>query len=109
MRRFAFDKNWAIKKYNTGHTYDVIYWGNTNKSYSVSISVKVKKSNYGDTFPYMDTFRRYDHFNGLLWNDEKRRKGGHILQSTQGGYQQSIPKRQVYINKFKDFFRKDRD
>ena len=106
MRKFALDKNWAIRKWNSGHQYERIYWKDNNKSYSVSMSVKVNKSKYGDTFPYMDTFKRYDHFNGLLWNDENRRKGGHILQSTQGGYQESIPKRQVYINKFKDFFKK---
>jgi hypothetical protein len=107
MRRFALDKNWAIRKWNSGHQYETIFWKDINKSYTVSMSVKVKKSNYDNTFPYMDTFIRYDHFNGLLWNDGKRRKGGHILQSTQGGYKESIPKRQVYINRFKDFFKRD--
>lgn len=104
MRKFALEKGWAIRKYNSyGHRQ--IFWKNTNDTYSVSMSVKVKKSNYGDTFPYMDTFMRYDHFNGLLWNDEERRKGGHILRSTQGEYTKSIPKSKVYINKFKDFFK----
>lgn len=106
MRKFAIDKGWAVRKWNSGHQYESILWKNKNYDH-VSMSVKVKKSNYGDTFPYMDTFVRYDHFNGLLWNDEKRRKGGHILHSTQGGYDKSISRSRVYINKFKDFFKKD--
>jgi len=111
IRRFALDKGWSIRKYNSGYERQYIYWGPVNNThgYRVSMSVKVKKSNYDNTFPYMDTFLRYDHFNGMLWNDENRRKGGHILQSTQGSYQESIPKRQVYINRFKDFFKKNND
>lgn len=105
MRKFAIDKGWAVRKYNSGYEISYISWG--KHSYQVSMSVKVKKSDYGNTYPYMDTFKRYDHFNGLLWNDETRRKGGHILQSTIGDYKPSIPKRQVYINRFKDFFRKE--
>lgn len=105
MRKFAIDKGWAIRKYNSGYHFEYINW--KCKNHEVSMSVKVKKSNYENTYPYMDTFLRYDHFNGLLWNDDVRRKGGHILHSTQGDYQQSISKSRVYINRFKDFFKKE--
>lgn len=106
MRRFAIDKGWAIRAYNSGHNFNYITWKGKNYD-DVSMSVKVKKSNYDDTYPYMDTFVRYDHFNGLLWNDEWRKKGGHILRSTQGEYTKSISKSRVYINKFKDFFKRN--
>jgi hypothetical protein len=105
MKRFASDKGWAIKTRNDGHSSETVTW--KGKTYiDISMSVKVKKSNYDDTYPYMDTFMRYDHFSGLLWNDEKRKKGGHILRSTQGEYTKSIPRTKVYINKFKDFLKK---
>lgn len=106
MRRFAIDKGWAVRKWNSGHQYESVLWKNKNYEH-VSMSIKVKKLDYSNTYPYMDTFKRYDHFNGLLWNDEKRRKGGHILQSTQGGFNPSISRSKMYINRFKDFFKKD--
>ncbi len=105
MRRFAIDKGWAIRKDSSVYSNDRIIWKGT--TYEVDMSVKVKKSNYGNTFPYMDTFRRYNHFNGTLHNDDLKRKGGHILQSTQGGYDKSISRSKMYINRFKDFFSGD--
>ncbi len=101
MRRFAIDKGWAIRKDSNVYSNDRIIWKGI--TYEVDMSVKVKKSNYSNTFPYMDTFRRYNHFNGTLHNDDIKRKGGHILQSTQGGYDKSIGRGKWYINRFKDF------
>lgn len=106
MRKFAKDKGWAIRKENSGvYNNSHITWNGSN--YEVEMVVKVKKSNYNNTFPYMDTFRRYNHFDGTLHNDEKKRKGGHILQSTQGSYDKSISRTKMYINRFKDFFKSE--
>lgn len=103
LRRWASNKGWAIRKENGSGSVDYIKW--KGNDYKVEMSVKVKKSNYGKTFPYMDTFCRYDHRKGLLWNDYNWGKGGHILSSTIGGYTKSAPLPLVYLNKFKDFFK----
>lgn len=93
---------WARRtSQRAGEMYQMTYKG---RSFNVYMSVKVKKLNYGP-YPYLDTFMRYNHFNGTLNNDDSRRKGGHILNSTQGSYRQSIDRKRYYINRFKDFFR----
>ncbi len=107
MKNFAKEKGWSFRKSYDYDNKDLIIFN--DKDYKVSMSVKVKKSNYDDTYPYMDTFSRYDHFSGLLWNDKIRRKGGHILVSTQGTFEPSISKRKMYINRFKDLFKNDND
>lgn len=103
LRKWASNKGWAIRKRNGSGLGDSIIW--KGNDYNVEMSVKVKKSNYGKTFPYMDTFCRYDQRRGLLWNDIDWIKGGHILSSTSGGYTKSAPLPLVYLNKFKDFFK----
>lgn len=110
VKKYAISQGWAVRKYNRVFEKEFIEWA-TSKStatqtYEVSMSVKVKKSEYKNSFPYMDTFIRYDHFNGLLWNDGDERKGGHILLSTAGGYRPSISRREVYINRFRDFIQR---
>lgn len=73
-----------------------------NECVYVKMSVKVKKLDYSP-YPYLDTFKRYNHFNGTLNNDDRRKLGGHILTSTQGDiYYQSISRGRYYINRFKD-------
>ena len=53
------------------------------------MTVKVKDKDY-NRYPYMDTFRRYDVSNGILYNDseqdEEDYEGQYILEDTGGGY-----------------------
>lgn len=56
---------WAVKRTNTSDPSKITWNG---QGYDVNMAVKIKKSNYGDLFPYMDTFSRYESENGLLWN-----------------------------------------
>jgi len=101
IRRYALDMGWSIKKSNYERE---IFWNGAYHT-DVRMSVKVKKSNYGNVFPYMDTFSRYDRIRGLLWNDTDWSKGGKLLNSTRGTYTRGAPLPLVYINRFRDFFR----
>lgn len=49
------------------------------------MKVKINKLNY-DSFPYLDTFRRYDYRKGYLHNDQSYKKRGYQLVSTSGTY-----------------------
>jgi len=97
---YADKLGWARKPVNKTYTSKIIFKG--QKFEDVSMSVKVKKLDY-KPYPYLDTFTRYNHFNGTLHNDEDFDKGGHILTSTQGDFKPSIPKSRYIINKFKRF------
>lgn len=106
MRKFAKYRGFALRTTNTGFNVKSAQSIIIDKTiYKVNMVVKVNKSNYGNTFPYMDTFRRYNHFDGTLHNDEDSEKGGHVLQSTDGRYRQSISRGRMYMNQLSNRFR----
>jgi hypothetical protein len=84
MIDFANKKGWAYRKSGGVYERGIVYQGESN---DVKMSVKVKKIEY-ESYPYMDTFSRYDYITGLLWNDiDKTNKSrGHILNSTRGTF-----------------------
>lgn len=84
MMDFANKKGWAYRKSGGVHERQVVYQGKSN---DLKMSTKIKKLEYA-SYPYMDTFSRYDYVTGLLWNDMNRNKKtrGYILQSTQGDF-----------------------
>lgn len=102
--KFAKENGWAYREYpQSTHYYDIVY---KDFSYGkVNMQVKVKPGNYVN-YPYMDTFSRYDDKKGILYNDDKKRLGGHILRSTSGTYDESIPRVRAIINRFSDFIRR---
>ena len=57
-----------------------------------------------ETYPYMDTFSRYDYVTGLLWNDtdNNQKTRGHILTSTQGDFREGEPR--GLIRRWGDYF-----
>lgn len=90
FRKYADDNGFAYKTRNSHSSYkDVTYKG---ESKNMDLSIKLKK--YEGTYdyieyPYMDTFRRYDVKNGILYNDDKDDEtviGQYILDDTEGGY-----------------------
>jgi hypothetical protein len=86
MQQYAESKGWAYKDDNRGDDIrfkdDIIF--------HPEMVVKVKPAEY-ETYPYMDTFRRYDAKNGYLYNDMKSGKNikGHLLTSTFGQHSAS--------------------
>ena len=65
------------------------------------MKVKVKKIKY-ESYPYLDTFRRYDYVKGYLYNDATGYKRGDILASTMGS--KSSRNYRSKIKKLGDFF-----
>lgn len=102
---YAKEKGWCYRKYNSVSLKNVIVFKDKNYS-NVEMTVKVKPKNY-IKYPYMDTFSRYNERKGLLYNDDDKSLGGHILQDLHGGYIRSIPMGRVIINRFRDFLRSD--
>lgn len=102
---FAKENGWAYKLYpQSAGFYGIVYKDVTYDN--VNMTVKVKPGNYGN-YPYMDTFSRYYDKKGILYNDDKKKLGGHILKSTQGSYEPSITRTRALINRFSDFLRRD--
>lgn len=91
--------NWCRRAYQSNEQRCVYYKGD---KFFVTMNVKVKKLSY-EPYPYLDTFRRYNHFEGTLNNDNIRSRGGHILDHTAGGFTKSIGKKRYYINRFRNF------
>lgn len=86
FRNYAIDKGWAYKSYNNHHSFGTININGEDKNVEMSVQVKDKDYN---RYPYMDTFRRYDVNNGILYNDDEQDEqyeGQYILEDTGGGY-----------------------
>ena len=86
FRNYAIDKGWSYKSYNNHHSLGTININGEDKNVSMSVQVKDKDYN---RYPYMDTFRRYDVSNGILYNDDNQGQeyeGQYILEDTGGGY-----------------------
>jgi len=101
---FAKGKDWTFRSYNNAG-----FWGSIiyrDDEYNVEMTVKVKRKEY-KKYPYLDTFVRYNRTRGVLYNDDQKSKGGHILRDTGGGYQRGLSRGRVLINRFKDFFTSD--
>ena len=86
FRNYAIDKGWAYKSYNNHHSFGTININGEDRNVLMSVQVKDKDYN---RYPYMDTFRRYDVNNGILYNDDNQDQeyeGQYILEDTGGGY-----------------------
>ena len=86
FRNYAIDKGWSYKSYNNHHSFGTININGEDRNVLMSVQVKDKDYN---RYPYMDTFRRYDVSNGVLYNDDNQDRdyeGQYILEDTGGGY-----------------------
>ncbi len=88
FRNYAKEKGWIYKSSNNHHSFSNVTIEGEEKN--ATLEVQVKATNYG-RYPYMDTFRRYDPNEGILYNDDdedESYEGQYILNDTQGGYDQ---------------------
>lgn len=88
FRNYAKEKGWIYKSSNNHHSFTNVTIEGEEKN--ANLSVKVEAKNYR-RYPYMDTFRRYDSDEGILYNDDdedESYEGQYILNDTQGGYDQ---------------------
>lgn len=88
FRNYAKEKGWIYKSSNNHHSFSNVTIEGEEKN--AALEVQVKATNYG-RYPYMDTFRRYDPNEGILYNDDdedESYEGQYILNDTGGGYEE---------------------
>ena len=91
FREYADKEGWSYKTRNTHSDLDEI----TYKGIVYSIKMSVKLGKYkGDydyrSYPFVDTFRRYDPNSGILYNDsDSGIKEQYLLNSTDGDYEET--------------------
>ena len=86
FRNYAEKEGWAYKAYNNHHSYSTIKFNGEELGVHMQVHVAAKRY---DNYPYMDTFRRYNPENGVLYNDDNNstdEEGCYILDDTGGGY-----------------------
>jgi hypothetical protein len=95
MRDYAVSEGWAFKA-NNNH-YSLSEFTFNGKNHIVGIIIELKKEKYV-RYPYMDTFKRYNPFNGNLYNDDERddNVGQYILEDTGGGYEEISDEEKFY-------------
>lgn len=92
LKDYAKEQGWGIYD-----SFEVIDFN--GKLISPTMRVKIKNIKY-ESFPYMDTFRRYDYVKGYLYNDGSSLKRGDLLWSTQGEARRN---QRTKIQRFKDY------
>ena len=88
FRNYAKEKGWIYKSSNNHHSFTNVTIEGEEKN--ATLEVQVKATNYG-RYPYMDTFRRFDPNEGILYNDDdedESYEGQYILNNTGGGYEE---------------------
>ena len=88
FKNYAKEKGWIYKSHNNHHSYSNVTIEGEEKN--ATLEVQVKATNYG-RYPYMDTFKRFDPNEGILYNDDdtdESYEGQYILNDTGGGYEE---------------------
>ena len=92
FRNYAKEQGWSYKTNNNHHSYYNLTKPDGD-AFNVRMTVQVKKADSSDydynSYPYLDTFRRYNPQTGILYNDEdedSENDGMYILNDTGGGY-----------------------
>lgn len=86
FRNYAKEKGWIYKTNNNHHSFSNVTIDDEEKN--AALTVKVYAKNY-KRYPYMDTFKRFDPEEGVLYNDDdedESNQGQYILNDTGGGY-----------------------
>ena len=86
FRNYAKQQGWSYKSDNNYHSFSGVNY--KDQIINANMSVKLKDIEYRK-FPYLDTFRRYDTYSNILYNDESEDnsyEGQYILSSTSGDY-----------------------
>lgn len=84
--KYAKEKGWCYRSYNNHYSYNTVTIDGEEKHLDMIIKVATKDYK---RYPYMDTFKRYDVSNGLLYNNGDNiaeYEGQYILEDTGGGY-----------------------
>ena len=107
MIKWCEKNGYATRYYNNSYDRDILNFN----GHKICCELQVKANPpIGESFPYMDTFCRYDIYKKMLFNDaghiDGNKKPGHILLSLMGQYSSKFyPKTSRIISKFKDFWK----
>jgi len=95
MRDYAASQGWAFKDRNSHTSFSGIIFN--GKSFNIGMEVQLKSTKFGK-YPYMDTFRRLNLSDGILYNDDEREDhtGQYILEDTGGGYDEISDRPHTY-------------
>lgn len=100
FRSYAAKEGWAYKDENRHSSFSGVVYNDT--VYSVSMEVEVKRKHY-DNFPYMDTFRSFEHNTCTLINDSMEDdRDYYILDDTSGGYTNNSQVWSEYLHDYID-------
>lgn len=96
FREYAKKEGWAYKTRNTHHDLAQITYKETNYFIGMSVNLGKYKGGYDyGSYPYLDTFRRYDPNSGILYNDdESKEENQYILNQTDGTYEETTGNRE---------------
>lgn len=87
LRNWAEKEGYAYKTNNSHSSFFLVnYKGETSKC---RMKVELQEQDYS-SFPFMDTFRRYDPETYTLYNDDEREFGGQYILNSTGGYYEEI-------------------
>jgi hypothetical protein len=102
FRAYADKEGWAYKDENRHSSFSSVVYNNV--VYSVSMEVQVKRKNY-EYFPYMDTFRSFEHNDCILVNSSIDDDSDYyLLDDTSGGYTDGS---RVYSEYLQDYIDRD--
>jgi hypothetical protein len=99
MRNYATEKGWSFKTKNNSQSCENITFNGSEFNIKLEIQLKQVEGTYRyKLYPYMDTFKRYNPFNGVLHNDEDRddHNEQYILEDTAGGFDEISTSSTVY-------------
>lgn len=106
FREYAKKEGWAYKTRNTHHDLSQITYKETNHFIGMSVKLGKYKDGYDyGSYPYLDTFRRYDPNSGILYNDDDNsEENQYILDQTDGTYEETTGNREwsEYYNDYVD-------
>ena len=103
MNKWAEKQGWATKYYNNSSEKDIIHFNGQRMYCQLEVEANPPQD---ESFPYMDTFSRYDIGKKTLYNDSSNNKIGHILYSTIGSYSSKFYPKSRLLQRFKDFIRR---
>lgn len=91
FREYADKEGWSYKKRNTHSDLNEIVYKGSDYSVKMKLQLQKYKGDYDyGSYPYVDTFRRYDPESGILYNDsDDTKKNQYLLNSIEGEYEET--------------------
>lgn len=96
FKEYANKEGWAYKTRNTHSDLAYITYKETNHFIRMMVELDKYKGSYDyRSYPYLDTFRRYDPNSGILYNDDdSSEEDQYILNETDGTYNETTVNRE---------------